>query len=84
MWDFFSLVYGRNWLRYLSFLHGWGDPLWLLLPSCGAYYLYSSSLSSASLFAGRYRGLALVACSTAATLFSLYLGVFLSLNTYGE
>jgi hypothetical protein len=78
------VVYGRKWLAYLPPMRGFSILLWLLLPSFAAFYLYYSSLSGAGIFTNSYRRWKLAACSAAATLFSLYLGVFFSLNTYGE
>lgn len=78
------VVYGRKWLAHLPPMMGLTTILWLFLPSCAAFYLYYSSLSGAGIFTNSFRRGKLAACSTAATLFSLYWGVFLSLNTYGE
>jgi hypothetical protein len=78
------IVYGRKWLRVLPAMHGWGIFICLLLPSCAACYLYYGSLSGAGLFAAPHRQGKVAACSIAATLFSLYWGVFFSLNNFGS
>jgi hypothetical protein len=78
------IVYGKKWLAHLA---GWPivNPayVWLLLPSCGAFVLYYFSLSRANFFGDPFRRGKLTASSLAATLFSLYWGVFFSFNTYG-
>jgi hypothetical protein len=76
------VAYGRKWLAYWPYYGA--AYIWLLLPSCAAFYLYYFSLSRSGIFAKPYRQGNLVAISTAATLVSLYAGVFFSLNTYGE
>ena len=76
------VVYGRKWLAYWPYYGG--AYIWLLLPSCAAFYLYYFSLRRAGFVAEPYSRGKLVAISTAATLLSLYVGVFCSLNTYGE
>jgi hypothetical protein len=79
------IAYGRKWLEYLSpMMGGWTTVIWLLLPSCTAFFLYYFSLSDAGLFSARHRRGKLATCCIVATLFSLYWGVFFSLNTYGE
>lgn len=79
------VVAGRKLLAYLPPpMHGISAILWLLLPSCAAFCMYYSSLAGAGVFASSCRREKLAACSAEATLFSLYWGVFFSLNTYGE
>jgi hypothetical protein len=80
---FLFIAYGRRWVSYLSPLGVGAEVIWLLLPSCVACCLYYFSLSSADLFTARARRGKLAVCSIAATLFTLYWGVFLSFNTYG-
>jgi hypothetical protein len=80
---FLFIAYGRRWVSYLSLPGDWAVVIWLLLPSCVACCLYYFSLSSAGLFTTPARREKLAVCSIAATLFSLYWGVFLGFNTYG-
>ena len=80
---FLFIAYGRRWLEYLPPMGEWAAIIWLLLPSCAACYLYHLLLSNAGLFAAPHRRWKLATCSIAATLFSLYWGVFFSFNTYG-
>jgi hypothetical protein len=75
------IMYGRE---SLPPLHGWAPFVWLLLPSCGAFVLYYVSLSKADFISEPYRRVKLATSSLAATLFSLYWGVFFALNTYGS
>ena len=76
------VAYGRRWLAYWPYYGA--AYIWLLVPSCAAFYLYYFSLSRAGIDAESYRRGKLVTISTVATLISLYLGVFLSLNVYGS
>jgi hypothetical protein len=76
------VVYGRKWLAYWPYYGA--AYIWLLVPSCAAFYLYYFSLSRAGIVAEPYRRGKLVTISTAATLISLYVGVFFSFNTYGS
>jgi F0F1-type ATP synthase assembly protein I len=72
--------YGRKW----CWSNIWAAHIWLLLPSCAAFCLYYLSLSTAGILAEPFRRGKLTTISVVATLVSLYVGVFLSLNTYGE
>lgn len=76
------VAYGRKWLAYWPFYGA--AYIWLLVPSCAAFYLYYISLSRAGIVAEPHRRGKLVTISTAATLVSVYVGVFFSLNTYGS
>ena len=76
------VAYGRKWLTYWPYYGA--AYIWLLLPSCAAFYLYYFSLSGSGILAEPNMRGKLVTISTAATLVSLYVGVFFSLNTYGS
>jgi len=76
------MAYGRKWLAHWPYYGA--AYIWLLLPSSAAFYLYYFSLSKAGIVAEPYRRRKLATISVAATLVSLYVGVFFSLNTYGE
>lgn len=76
------IAYGTKWLAYLPFYGA--EYIWLLVPSCAAFYLYYFSLSRAGIVEEPHRRGKLVTISTAATLVSVYVGVFFSLNTYGS
>lgn len=76
------VVYGRKWLAYWPYYGG--QYIWLSLPSCAAFYLYYFSLRRAGFVAEPYRRGKSVTIATAATPVTLYVGVFCSLNTYGE
>ena len=76
------VAYGRKWLAYWPYYGA--AYIWLLLPSCAAFYLYYFWLSRSGIVTGHNRRGKLVTISTAATLVSLYVGVFFSFNTYGS
>jgi len=75
------LLYGWKLVPNLS---GWGTIAWLLLPSCVAFCLYYLSLSRSVFANAPHRQGKLTTCSLAATLFSLYGGVFFALNSFGS
>jgi hypothetical protein len=79
----FFLLYARQNVL-LGYFRGWTFPLCLLLPSCVAGYLNYAALSSAALVSAHHGRARLAAWAIAATCLSLYCGVFLSLNIYGE
>lgn len=76
------LAYGKRWLGYLP--APIAAPVWLLLPSCIACYLYYNSFSQAGSFFASNRHGRLWICSVVVTLASLYGGVFLAFNVYGS
>ena len=76
------VAYGRKWLAFWPYYGA--EYIWLLLPSCAAFYLYYFWLSRSGIVTGSSKRTKLVTISTAATLVSLYVGVFFSLNTYGS
>lgn len=79
---FLFVAYGRRWLAYWPYYGA--AYIWLLVPSCAAFCLYYFSLSRAGIVAEPYRRGKLMTISAAATLVSLYMGVFFSLNAYGS
>ena len=78
------IAYGRRWLAYLPHMLGMASFAWLVLPTCVAFCLYYFSFSASGFLSAPNRRAKLMTCSIVVSLLSLYLGVFLSLNTYGE
>ena len=78
------ISYGRKWIRLLPPMAGLSTWVWLVLPSAIAFVLYCFFLGRAGVLSEHNRRAKITICSLAATLCSLYLGVFFSLNTYGE
>jgi hypothetical protein len=78
------ISYGRKWMRFLPSVANLSIYVWLALPSSLAFFLYYIFLAKSGFLSEHNRRAKLTAWSLAASVFSLYLGVFFSLNTFGE
>jgi hypothetical protein len=75
--------YQRKWMRLFP-VANLSIYIWLFLPSSVAFVLYYIFLAESGYLSNHNRRVKLSACSLAASIVSLYLGVFFSLNTFGE
>lgn len=80
---FLFLAYGSHFFA-MRLPYFWMIALWIFGSSLMAWIVYWSTLSKSLLWsATSHRSLWFAICSTALMLVSLYIGVFLALNTFG-